>query len=63
MFGYFLKNKCFSRLYKKGVQKFEKLGFFQTGLVYGFSLKMEYLPFFCGKKCQENVFDNILERK
>ena len=44
--------------------KNRKMGVFPKGLVHGFRLKVSnFHPFVLGKKGQENVFYDILERK
>ena len=52
-----------SRIIKKRSSKSRKIHIFLKGLTHGFGPKMALFPtFFLGKKGQENVFYNILER-
>ena len=58
---------CFTILqWKQQVQKVEKLRFFPERFTHGFRENIAIFPFFflfLGNIGQENVFDNILERK
>ena len=60
----FQKGKKLFQTIKHRKLKKSKIGIFPKGLVHGFGQKFENFPFFIfGKIREENVFDDILERK
>ena len=65
MFNVILEShKVFLDHKKQKVEKVEKSGFFQRGLVHGFgkkNLKFFHVFIFLKKNSQQNVFDDILD--
>ena len=64
VFNDILESKNAFLSYKKRSSNSRKIGIFSKGLTHGFGPKMTIFPtFFLGNIGQENVFNNILERK